>query len=83
MNVNEVIKEFIGKEPDRTVMEVYNIGHLYLLIAPHKNIAGPDFSDPQFLFSAKTNKYTPFIPSEDLKLYTKIVNPKNLIYSKE
>lgn len=81
MNVNEVIKDFIAKNQDRTVTEVYKYGDYYLIIAPHKDIEGIDYSDPQFVYYAKTKKFTPFIPSEDLSLYQKLV--KNKIYSKE
>ena len=81
MNVNEIIKEFIAKEPDRNVTQVFKAGKIYLIIAPHKNVTGIDFSDPQFLYNEETHKHAPFIPSEDLKLYTKLT--RNKVYSKE
>ena len=81
MTTNEVIKEFMAKEPDRSVTAVYSAGDIYMIVAPHKDVKGIDFSDPQFLYSAKTHKYAPFIPSENFKLYSEIT--KNKVYEKE
>ena len=81
-NVNEVIKSFMAKEPDRDVKEVYSFSDGYFIIAPHKGVA-IDYEDPFFIWGIKTGKYLPFLPTEDPAALGKLMNPKNRVYSKE
>ena len=83
MNVQEAIKIVAGKYPDRVVEEAYEDKGLYLIVAPHKNSKGPDFSDPYFLLNSQNGKCTPFIPSESFELYSNMTDPKKRVYSKE
>ena len=83
MNVQEAIKTVIAKYPDRVVEEAYENNGLYLMVAPHKESKGPDFSDPFFLLNSANGKCTPFIPSESFELYSNMMNPKHKVYSKD
>lgn len=81
-NVNEVIKSFMTKEPDRDVKEVYEFSDGYFIIAPHKGV-DIDYEDPFFIWGTKTGKYLPFLPSEDPSAMGKFMNPKHKVYSKD
>lgn len=81
-NVNEVIKSFIATESDRDVKAVYEMSDAYLICAPHKGVEMDD-TDPFFIWGKETGKYLPFLPSEDPAAFGKMMNSKNLVYSKE
>ena len=83
MNAQEAIKVIAGKYPDRVVEEAYEDKGLFLVVAPHKDSDGPDFSDPFFLVNSENGNCAPFIPSESFKLYETLMDPKKRVYSKE
>lgn len=79
-NVNEAIKSFIAKNPDRKVEEAYEHKELYLFIAPDKNAKGADYSDPFFIVDKKTGQFQQFTPAANPKEYQKLINPKTKVY---
>lgn len=81
MNVEEVIKYFESKKPDRKVVKIHQPSKDYVVIqAPfRKSFFGPQ-SAPNSYLMTRDKKIMPINPMDDFDRFSKLTNDAYLIY---
>ena len=80
---SDYLVRFKKKYPTKEVMLMYSVGNGIVLIeAPEKGFKGDEDAITSFLMTNK-GVVKEIDPSWDIEAYTKMHNPKNLIFEKE